>query len=102
MTADRFMKWMAAKNFLSVRSGMLYVSVWMTFDATHWATRFAESLHFQSGTDTALVIAAATAPITAFTGFVYKFYSDSRAVVPIPQVLAPIPAQVQDPAAGVQ
>ena len=74
----KFLGWVVDKNFFSVRSGMLYVSVWMTFDAVKWGAHFAETTHLATGTDIALVIAAATAPITAFTGFVYKFYSDSR------------------------
>jgi len=79
---ERIAKWFVDKNFISVRSGMLYVAVWMTFDAAHWAARYAELLagkgSAMSGTDISLVVAAVTGPITLFTGFVYKFYSDSR------------------------
>jgi len=75
---DRLFAWFHAKNFLSVRSGMLYIAVWMTFDAVHWGAHYAEITKFTSGTDIGIVISAVTAPITLFTGFVYKFYSDSR------------------------
>ena len=73
-----FMQWIVHKNFISVRSGMLYIAVWMTYSATVWGAHFAEATKLTNGTDIALIIAAVTAPITAFTGFVYKFYSDSR------------------------
>jgi len=78
---NRLLEWMERKNILSVRSAMLYISVWMTYDATHWGAQFAETTKLTNGTDIALIIAAATAPITAFTTFVYKFYSDSRPAV---------------------
>ena len=75
---NKFIEWFVAKNFLSVRSGMLYVSVWMTIQASEWAEHYAEITHLSTGTDIGIVIGAATLPITGFTGFVYKFYSDSR------------------------
>ncbi len=74
-----FAKWFSDKNFVSVRSIMLYVAVWMTAAASKWAAHYADLPHEgMSGTDQALIIAAATAPITAFTAFVYKWYSNSR------------------------
>lgn len=75
---EKFLNWFVDKNFVSVRSAMLYIAVWMTWYATQWAARFAETTHLSSGTDIGIVIAAVTLPVTGFTGFVYKFYSEGR------------------------
>jgi hypothetical protein len=71
------LKWFDNKNFISVRSGVLYVTVWMTWLAFDWAGRFA----FQTpkdGAEVALIIAAVTAPVTALQMFIFKIYSESR------------------------
>ena len=75
---DKFIAWVVEKNFFSVRSFMLYVAVWMTYTATRWGAHYAEATKLTSGTDIGLVIAAATGPVTLFTSFVYKWYTDSR------------------------
>lgn len=75
---EKFLTWFVDKNFVSVRSAMLYIAVWMTYYATQWAAHFAEATKLTSGTDIGLVIAAVTMPITTYTGFVYKAYSDAR------------------------
>lgn len=75
---DRFLAWVTEKNFFAVRSFMLYVSVWMTVEATRWAFAYAQTSKLTAGVDIAAVIVAATGPITAFTGFVYKWYSEGR------------------------
>lgn len=85
-TFERFIAWGVAKNFVSVRSFMLYISVYMTFYATHWGAHFAETTALTSGTEIGIIIAAVTLPITGFTGFVYKWYSSSRDGAPdVPQ-----------------
>lgn len=77
---DKFFAWVVDKNFFSVRSFMLYASVYMTMYATKWAASYVHEVErFENGTDVGLVVVAVTAPITAFTSFVYKWYSDSRA-----------------------
>jgi len=73
-----FIKWADAKNFISVRSFVLYVTVWMTWEAFHWAAVFATETD-KPGADVALIIAAVTAPISVLQGFVFKVYSESRA-----------------------
>ena len=70
--------WFNNKNFVSVRSGVLYVTVWMTWLAFDWAAGFAYGSS-KTGSDIALIIAAVTAPISVLQGFVFKVYSDSRA-----------------------
>lgn len=72
-----FIKWFDDKNFISVRSGVLYVTVWMTWLAFDWAGRFAFETT-KTGAEVALIIGAVTAPITALQMFVFKVYSDSR------------------------
>lgn len=70
--------WFNNKNFVSVRSGVLYVTVWMTWLAFDWAAKYAYDTD-KPGADIALIIAAVTAPISVLQGFVFKVYSDSRA-----------------------
>lgn len=73
-----FLKWADAKNFISVRSFVLYVTVWMTWEAFNWAAVFA-TVTEKTGADVALIIAAVTAPISVLQGFIFKIYSESRA-----------------------
>ena len=72
-----FIKWCDARNFVSVRSFVLYITVWMTWEAFNWAAVFATTTT-KSGSDVALIIAAVTAPISVLQGFVFKVYSESR------------------------
>jgi hypothetical protein len=73
-----FIDWAENKNFISVRSFVLYVTVWMTWLAFDWAAVFATTTD-KTGADVALIIAAVTAPISVLQGFVFKVYSESRA-----------------------
>ena len=70
-------KWADSKNFISVRSFVLYVTVWMTWLAFDWAAVFATTTD-KTGSDVAMIIAAVTAPISVLQGFVFKVYSESR------------------------
>ena len=72
-----FLDWADRKNFLSVRSFVLYVTVWMTWEAFYWAATFATTTT-KEGSDVALIIAAVTAPISVLQGFIFKIYSESR------------------------
>jgi len=74
----QFITWVNDKNFVSVRSGVLYVTVWMTWLAFDWAAQFAYTSD-KAGADIALIIGAVTAPISVLQGFVFKVYSESRA-----------------------
>jgi hypothetical protein len=72
-----FIAWCDKRSFISVRSGVLYVTVWMTWAAFKWAAEFATTTP-KTGTEVALIIAAVTAPISVLQGFVFKVYADSR------------------------
>lgn len=72
-----FLAWCDTRNFISVRSGVLYVTVWMTWAAFQWAAVFATTTD-KVGSDVALIIAAVTAPISVLQGFVFKVYAESR------------------------
>lgn len=72
-----FIKWADARSFVSVRSFVLYVTVWMTWQAFAWAAVFATTTD-KAGSDVALIIAAVTAPISVLQGFVFKVYAESR------------------------
>jgi hypothetical protein len=69
--------WIDNKNFVSVRSFVLYITVWMTWAAFQWAADFATFTN-KNGSDVALIIAAVTAPISVLQGFIFKIYSESR------------------------
>lgn len=73
-----FVKWFDDKNFISVRSFILYITVWMTWRAFEWAADYAVGHSGTSGSDVAMIIAAVTAPISVLQGFVFKVYSESR------------------------
>ena len=70
-------KWCDTRNFVSVRSLVLYITVWMTWEAFKWAAIFATDTD-KVGSDVALIIASVTAPISVLQGFVFKVYSESR------------------------
>lgn len=72
------LRWLDEKNFVSVRSFILYITVWMTWRAFEWAADYSGSHSGTSGSDVALIIAAVTAPISVLQGFVFKVYSESR------------------------
>ena len=69
--------WLERKNFISVRSLVLYVSVYLTWEATLAAWAFAHASRFD-GMGTAAIIGAVTGPITLLNGLVFKWYSESR------------------------
>lgn len=77
MTPHNFLKWADRRSFVSVRSGVLYVTVWMTYEAFHWAAIFATTTD-KTGSDVALIIAAVTTPISLLQGAVFKVYADTR------------------------
>lgn len=72
-----FIRWCDKRSFISVRSGVLYVTVWMTWKAFVWAAVFATTTS-KTGADVALIIAAVTAPISLLQAAVFKVYADSR------------------------
>jgi hypothetical protein len=72
-----FLAWVDRRNFISVRAITVYAAIWMTWEVTQWAFRFADATRLD-GTQTGLIIAAVTAPVCALQGFVFKFYVESR------------------------
>ena len=77
MMIDRTLAWLEKKNFVSVRAGILYVTLWMTWRAFLWASEYALATKLD-GIGTAAVIAAVTAPISVLQAFTFKIYSESR------------------------
>ena len=69
--------WLERKNFIAVRSLVLYVCVYMTWQATLAAWEFAHSSNLD-GFAIAAVIGAVTGPIAALNGYVFRWYSESR------------------------
>lgn len=80
MTPDRVLAWMDRRNFVSVRTAVLGVTVWMTWKVTVWAIAFSNLwlLSGKDGVETGLVIAAVTAPFTALQVFAFRHYIESR------------------------
>lgn len=62
-----------------VRRVVLAVAIYMTWRVSVWAMMFVGHSDL-SGVDLAAVVAAVTAPVTAFGGYVFKAYIDSRNV----------------------
>lgn len=77
MTFQGFLNWAEHRSFISVRSGVLYVTVWMTWEAFKWAGIFATTTD-KTGIEVAAIIAAVTAPISVLQGYVFKVYADGR------------------------
>ncbi len=78
MMVDRFLEWADRRQFLSVRALCMYVTLGGTTLSFHWAGQYAYYASTNPGLETAAVIAAVTAPITALQLFVFKWYSESR------------------------
>lgn len=72
-----FLSWVDRRHFISVRALTLYVTLWMTWEVTAWAFRFATATMLP-GMEVAAIIAAVTAPVCALQGFVFKFYMDAK------------------------
>lgn len=60
------------------RSVVLFMTLWMTWRAFEWAAAFASATSLTSGTETALIIAAVTAPITYLQTAVFKAYISAK------------------------
>ena len=73
-----FVTWVDRRNFVSVRAITVYATLWMTWEVTQWAFRFANSTVLD-GTQAGLMIGAVTLPVCALQGFVFKAYMDSKA-----------------------
>ena len=76
VTVDRFLVWADKRNIVSVRSAVIYVTVWMTWRLTEWATGFATGWMSsgKSGVEAAAVIAAITVPFATLQAFAFRDY----------------------------
>lgn len=72
---SRLWDWVDARAV--VRRAMLGCTMWMVWRSTAWSMEYAASSKL-SGADIALVIGAATAPVVALLGYVFKVYATSR------------------------
>lgn len=68
------------KNFISVHTVTLCITLWMTFEAYAWAGKFAYYSSDKSinSLEIAAIIAAVTAPITYLQKAVFEIYSTHR------------------------
>ncbi len=64
-------------KYLPTRTIVLGTAIWMTWLVSEWAMWFATG-NSRNGVEIAAIIAAVTAPICAFGGYVFKAYNDSK------------------------
>ncbi len=69
--------WDFVDERLVIRRIFLFATGTLTFQSYYWASSYANNT-IATTIDTAAVILAVTAPVTALQGFVFKWYSDSR------------------------
>lgn len=74
---DKFIAWADRRNFISVRGFTLYITLWMSWKAFAWAAVFASTTTLD-GLQSAAMIAAVTAPISALQGFIFKYYMEAK------------------------
>lgn len=60
-----------------VRRVVLFITLWMTWQAFTWAGVFAMTTD-KPGIDVAAIIAAVTAPISILQGYVFQVYAKGR------------------------
>ncbi len=72
---------MSATTFLSkyipTRTVVLGTAIWMTWAVSDWAMWFATG-NARNGMEIAAIIAAVTAPICAFGGYIFKAFVESK------------------------
>jgi hypothetical protein len=76
----KFLSWADRRNFISIRSATLGVTVWMTWRVTEWAFALTQMWmeSGKSGIETAAVVAAVTAPFATLQAFAFKVYLDAK------------------------
>lgn len=62
-----------------IRRAVLGTAIWMTWAVSEWAMWFAVD-NARNGMEIAAIIAAVTAPVTVFGGYVFKVYAESKRV----------------------
>lgn len=77
---NNLINWINLKNFISVHSFALYVTLWLTVKVSFWAGEFAyfAVLEKMTGGDIALVIGAVVALTSALQGYVLHIYTQNR------------------------
>lgn len=70
---NSILKWADSRHFVSVRTSVLAVTVWMTWEITKWCFAFAKASPLP-GLEVAAVIAAITAPFCALQAAVFAIY----------------------------
>jgi hypothetical protein len=73
----RLVSWADRRHIVSVRTAVLAVTVWMTWEVTRWAFGFASSTPLP-GIEAAAVIAAVTAPFAALQAAVFGAYMRAK------------------------
>lgn len=68
-----FLAWLDRRHFVSVRAGMQYITLWMTWEVTRWAFAFAAASKLP-GVEVAAVLAAVTVPFCALQAAVFATY----------------------------
>jgi hypothetical protein len=74
---QRFLSWLDRRHFVSVRSAVLAVTVWLTIDVTRWAMKFA----YVEGIDPlgkAAIIGAVTGCVAALQAFAFRDYMRAK------------------------
>lgn len=69
--------WDFVDNRQAVRRSVLIFTVGMVWYSTAWAQGYAAASE-RTGTDVALIIGAATGPLTVLMGYVFKLYAEGR------------------------
>ena len=72
---DKIWKWINEHSI--IRRVVLFITLYMTWEAFQWAANFAETTS-KSGLEVPGIIAAVTAPIAALQGYVFKIYAQGR------------------------
>ena len=77
-TLNTVMEW---EHRLGIRSsGVLFVTLWMTYRAFDWAAHYALSGMETNGAEAAAIILAVTAPITYLQKVVFEAYLGAKRI----------------------
>jgi len=64
-------------KYIPTRTVVLGTAIWMTWAVSDWAMWFATG-NSRNGMEIAAIIAAVTAPICAFGGYIFKAFVESK------------------------
>jgi hypothetical protein len=71
------LSWVDRRHLISVRSAVVAITVWMTWEVTKWAFAFAYASKLP-GLETAAVIGAVTGPFSILQAAIFKFYMAAK------------------------